>query len=70
MNIRYQLKTPAKTHSLESRLDEMGKIRDWILELVDWDLSQFYIRYSSNNEQLIVWFEQDQHAVSFALKWC
>ena len=55
--------------NINSRLDEIADIRDWILELVEWNKDKFYIRYLSATERLDIWFEEERHAVACALRW-
>jgi len=54
---------------VESRILEIQGIREWIERLVEWDTSQFTIHYRTNGKELIVWFEQEEHALMCTLRW-
>lgn len=62
---------PLKTNVLDvdSRVNEVHEIRNWALELVNQDTSLFNIKFQASGKNLIVWFEHDEHAAAFALRW-
>jgi hypothetical protein len=68
MNIQITLKTN-DIWDITSRVNEIAEIREYICELVEWDDTLFDIRYHSSGRKMIVWFEQDEHALLFKLRW-
>jgi len=68
MNVQITLKT-TNHWDVESRVEEVTKIREWVEELVEWDSDLFQIRFHSSGQKMIVWFEHDEHAMFFKLKW-
>ncbi len=62
---------PLKTDiwDVHSRVIEVNEIRDWAMELVNGDSGLFNIKFQSAGQNLIVWFEHDEHATAFALKY-
>ena len=67
MNVQITLK--ADVFDVESKLVEVQSIRDWIDELVEWDISLYEIRYHMSGKKMIVWFEHDEHALLFKLRY-
>jgi len=67
MNIQITLK--ADVFDSEHRLNEIVSIREWIDELVEWDNSLYEIRYHMSGKKMIVWFEEDEHALLFKLRY-
>ena len=67
MNIQISLKSDV--FDLSERLDEVQDIRDWINELVLWDKTLYQLSFHSSGEKMIAWFEHDEHATLFALKY-
>lgn len=68
MNVSIKLKT-RNIFDIDHRVAEVAAIREWILELVEWDDTKFEMRYHSSGERLVVWFDEDRHAMLFKLKW-
>jgi hypothetical protein len=68
MNIQITLKT-TDHWDVESRLNEVTAIREWIEELVEWNQDLYQIRFHSSGHRMIVWFEHDKHAMLFKLRW-
>jgi hypothetical protein len=68
MNIQVNLKTN-NVWDVESRVREVSEIREWIAELVDWDDTLYSIRFHSSGNRMVVWFEHDEHALLFKLRW-
>lgn len=67
MNVHIQLKSSLL--DINTRIGEIQDIRDWINELVCWDDSLYEIRFHSSGQRMIVWFEHDEHAAMFVLRW-
>ena len=67
MNVQITLKS--NVLEISDRIAEIHNIRDWINELVYWDEDMYQIRFHSSGEKMIVWFEEEQHATAFALRW-
>jgi hypothetical protein len=68
MNIQITLKTN-DIWDVESRVNEVTEIREWIEELVEWDRDLYQIRFHSSGQRMVVWFEHDKHAMLFMLRW-
>jgi hypothetical protein len=68
MNVQISLKT--NDHwDVDSRVNEIAEIRDWIDELVGWEPGAYSMRFHSSGQRMIVWFEHDEHAMFFKLRW-
>lgn len=67
MNVQITLK--ADVFDSQQRLDEIISIREWICELVEWKEGLFEIRYHMSGKKMIVWFEEDEHALLFKLRY-
>ena len=66
MNIQIGVKAGA--FDIQQRLDEINSIREWIGELVEWDDTLYKISFHSSGQKIIVWFEKDEHALLFKLR--
>lgn len=70
MNIHIDLKPILKDLlDVEYRVTRLREIRDWIDELVEWDTSLYEIKYHSSGQKMIVWFEHEEHAMLFKIRW-
>lgn len=58
----------SKVYPFITFLQEVVNIREWIDEMVEWDTNKYTIRFASKRT-MIVWFEEDQHALFFKLRW-
>ena len=54
---------------LDSRLDEVRTLREWICEQCTWDEDKFEIKIHSQGAIMDVWFENETDAVMCALRW-
>lgn len=54
---------------LQSRIEEVHIIREWVCELVGWDETKFKIRYLGSSDSLNIWFDDEKHAMLCALRW-
>ena len=68
MRVNVKLKTQ-DIFDINSRIEEVEEIRNWIMNLVSYNENMFSIHFHSDGQQLGVWFEEDEHAVVFMLKW-
>lgn len=67
MNVQISIKSSIL--DINGRIRELSSIRDWINELVEWDETLYEIRFHSSGQKMIVWFEHNEHALLFKLKW-
>jgi len=56
-------------YNVSERLAEIKEIKDWIDELVHWQLNQYELRFLSSSRTLMVWFEDEKHATLCKIKW-
>lgn len=54
---------------IDSRVNEVREIRDWIGNQCHWDPDLFEVKIHSMGATMDVWFEEERHAVACALKW-
>jgi hypothetical protein len=54
---------------IDSRVDEIREIRDWVNEQCDWSEDRFEIKIHQMGGVMDVWFENPQDAVMCSLKW-
>jgi hypothetical protein len=54
---------------LNSRVNEVGTIREWVKEQCNWDEERFEIKFHSMASVLDIWFENEQDAMMCALRW-
>jgi hypothetical protein len=68
MNVHIKLNT-FDIYDIDSRMQELAEVREWISELVSWNEKMFAITYRGSEQKIIVWFEKDEHATLCALRW-
>lgn len=68
MNIQISLRT-TDMWDVDSRLKEIQDIKEWINELVEWDETLYSMRFHYSGQRMVVWFEHDEHAMLFKLRW-
>lgn len=68
MIVQVTLKT-TDIFNVAARVDEVLEIRTWVEELVEWKKELFEFTYSASSGKLNVWFEHEEHALLFALRW-
>ena len=57
-------------YDIEGRIEELQAIESWILELVDYDRSQYIALLKiRNNSILQAWFKEERHAIACQLRW-
>lgn len=67
---RVQIKLRTKSiWDIESRVNEVGEIRDWIREQCGWDPDSYEVKFRSMDSILDVWFEHEEDAVMCTLRW-
>lgn len=54
---------------IDSRLEEVQTLREWICEQCDWDKDRFEIRIHSSGSIMDVWFENETDAIMCTLRW-
>ena len=54
---------------IESRVEEVSVIREWVGKQCLWDPDLFEIKIHSSARRMDIWFEDEQDAVLCALKW-
>jgi hypothetical protein len=55
--------------NIESRIEEIQEMKDWIDELVDWDSSKYSFNFRSSGAKIFIWFEEPEHAIMCKLRW-
>ena len=68
MIVQVALKT-TNIFDVAARVAEVFEIRNWAEELVGGDKEMFEFTYSASSGKLNVWFENEEHATLFALRW-
>jgi len=70
--VNYKVNVKLRTTNLfdiESRINEVLVIREWVEQLVEYNEDLFEIRYRSSGESLDIWFEEEKHALMCELRW-
>ena len=55
--------------SVDNRLAEVREMKEWLDELVEWDKSKYSLTFHSSGARLVIWFEEDEHAIMCKLRW-
>lgn len=53
---------------IETRIEEVTTIRDWVQLLVK-DDTKYEIKYMASGECLNIWFDDEKHAMVCQLRW-
>jgi hypothetical protein len=61
---------PLKTnmYDIPGRVAETREIQEWVKNM-GWPEWEYSISLSTTNLHMIAWFEHDEHATAFALRW-
>jgi hypothetical protein len=54
---------------IDSRVDEVREIREWVCEQCEWDPDLFEIKIHSMGNVMDVWFENIEDALMCQLRW-
>lgn len=54
---------------IDSRVDEIREIRDWVNEQCGWIEDRFEIKIHSQGAIMDIWFEEERHAIMCTLRW-
>lgn len=68
MIVQIKLKT-SNIYEITERINELTEIRIWLDDLVGHDSSLYNMKIHSMSNTLRVWFEHDEHATLFSLRW-
>lgn len=66
--VRIKLRT-TDIWDLQSRVDEIREIRDWVNEQCGWVEDRFEIKIHQQGSTMDVWFEEHEDAVMCSLRW-
>ena len=68
----HRVKIPFRTVSIfdvVGRINEIKQVREWIDELVEWQLDQYEINIVRTENRIDVWFREERHAIWCTLRW-
>lgn len=68
MQVQIKLKTK-DIWDIESRVTEIQEMKEWIDELVEWDKSKYSFNFHASGAKLVIWFEEQEHAIMCKLRW-
>ena len=66
--VRIKLRTN-NIWDIQSRVDEIRDIRDWVNELCGWEEDRFEIKIHQQGATMDIWFEDSKDAVVCSLRW-
>jgi len=69
MIVQYTMKTNLWRDDFETRFAEINQIRSWLDEQTEWQPDRYTITHHSSGQKLAVWFDRDEDAVMFILRW-
>jgi hypothetical protein len=69
MIVQYTMKTNLWRDDFETRFAEINQIRSWLDEQTEWQPDRYTITNHSSGQKLAVWFDRDEDAVMFILRW-
>lgn len=68
-SVKVKLLTDINLFDIQTRVEEVHTIRDWVMELVGYDETLFDMKYMSDGEYLNIWFDDEKHAMVCQLRW-
>lgn len=71
MIVHYPLKKmhDFSSHAFDARTAEVREIRDWLDNFLYWDASRYSVKYHSSGQAMVIWFDRDEDAAFFILRW-
>ena len=72
MNREHRVRIRLKSNYLwnvESRVNEIREIRDWVNEQCGWTEDRFEVHIHSSGSIMDIWFENEKDAIMCALRW-
>lgn len=69
MIVQYTIKSDFWLNDFEDRLIEINQVRSWLDELTEWQPDRYQITHHSSGQKLAVWFEREEDATMFILRW-
>jgi hypothetical protein len=55
--------------NIEARIEQAQEMKEWLDELVEWDERKYKMHFHSSGNKLIIWFEEQEHAIMCKLRW-
>lgn len=69
MIVQYTMKSDFWRDDFETRFTEINQIRSWLDEQTEWQPERYHITHHSSGQKLAVWFELEEDATMFILRW-
>lgn len=69
MIVQYKLKTNLWRDDFETRFTEINQIRSWLDEQTEWQPERYHITNHHSGQKLAVWFNREEDATMFILRW-
>ena len=69
MIVQYTMKADVWWNDFETRMIEINQIRCWLDEQTEWQPDRYKITHHSSGRKLMVWFDREQDATIFILRW-
>ena len=69
MIVQYTTKTNPWRDDFETRFIEINQIRSWLDEQTEWQPERYQITNHHSGQKLVVWFEREEDATMFILRW-
>ena len=69
MIVQYTMKADFWLNDFEDRLIEINRVRSWLDEQTEWQPERYTITHHSSGQKLAIWFEREEDATMFILRW-
>lgn len=69
MIVQYTLKSNIWRDNFETRFIEINQIRSWLDEQTEWQPERYQITNHQSSQKLAIWFEREEDATMFILRW-